>query len=162
GTLNLRHPTACQALVDAAAAAGATVVRGVRDVKVAAGSSPTVACGVNGQPLEFEAQLVVGADGRASTVRKQSGIELERPEPISWIAGILLDDLEGVPEVDTLCSDGDVFFLMFHQGNGRARSYIASGMSTQQRFAGADKTQKYFDACKAVSCYPWVEQVLAA
>src|SRR5437870_5202530 len=33
GTLNLRHPTACQALVDAAAGAGATVVRGARTVK---------------------------------------------------------------------------------------------------------------------------------
>src|SRR4051794_41699800 len=28
GTLNLRHPTACQALVDAAAGEGATIVRG--------------------------------------------------------------------------------------------------------------------------------------
>ena len=42
GTLNLRHPVACQALVDAAAGAGATVVRGVGDVKVDAGAAPTV------------------------------------------------------------------------------------------------------------------------
>jgi 2-polyprenyl-6-methoxyphenol hydroxylase-like FAD-dependent oxidoreductase len=41
GSLNLRHPDACQALLDAAASAGATVVRGVRDVVVALGSSPT-------------------------------------------------------------------------------------------------------------------------
>ena len=34
GTLNLRHPAACQALIDAAAGAGATVVRGVRDVQL--------------------------------------------------------------------------------------------------------------------------------
>ena len=40
GTLNLRHPVACQALIDAAVAAGATVVRGVKDVKLAGGSAP--------------------------------------------------------------------------------------------------------------------------
>lgn len=42
GTLNLRHPVACQALIDAAVAQGATVVRGVRDVKLGGGSAPTV------------------------------------------------------------------------------------------------------------------------
>jgi len=40
GCLNMRHPDACQALIDAVAAAGATVVRGVHDVKLSAG--PTV------------------------------------------------------------------------------------------------------------------------
>jgi hypothetical protein len=39
GRLNMRHPDACQALIDAAAA-GATVMRGVHDVKLSAG--PTV------------------------------------------------------------------------------------------------------------------------
>src|SRR4029079_2315357 len=42
GSLNLRHPDACQALLDAAADAGATVVRGVHDVVLAVGDSPTV------------------------------------------------------------------------------------------------------------------------
>src|SRR5260370_5781019 len=39
-SLNLRHPTACQALADAAAKEGATVVRGTRDVRVTAGRAP--------------------------------------------------------------------------------------------------------------------------
>src|SRR5580693_4663559 len=34
GALNMRHPDACQALIDAAAAAGATVMRDVHDVKL--------------------------------------------------------------------------------------------------------------------------------
>src|ERR1700704_818147 len=41
GSLNLRHPVACQALIDAAAAHGVTVVRGVRDVTFTGGTSPT-------------------------------------------------------------------------------------------------------------------------
>ncbi len=45
----LRHPDACQALHDAAAGAGATVVRGVSGVSLDGGASPTVAFGVDGQ-----------------------------------------------------------------------------------------------------------------
>src|SRR5262249_9167033 len=63
GTLNLRHPMACQALVDAAADAGATVVRGARDVKLANGGSPTVTYTTNGSSHEVRTSLVVGADG---------------------------------------------------------------------------------------------------
>ena len=60
GTLNLRHPVACQALIDAAATAGATVVRGARDVKLAAGSPSTVSYATNGAVHETGASLVVG------------------------------------------------------------------------------------------------------
>jgi 2-polyprenyl-6-methoxyphenol hydroxylase-like FAD-dependent oxidoreductase len=74
GTLNLRHPTACQALIEEAAKAGATVVRGVRDVKLTADPSPVVTYAIDGEMHEAEASLVVGADGRTSTVRKQTGI----------------------------------------------------------------------------------------
>jgi 2-polyprenyl-6-methoxyphenol hydroxylase-like FAD-dependent oxidoreductase len=42
GSLNLGHPAARQALLDAAAAAGADVVRGVRDVTVTGGRDPGV------------------------------------------------------------------------------------------------------------------------
>ena len=75
-----------------------TVVRGVRDVVLADGSAPTVTYATNGQATELRTTLVVGADGRASTVRKQAGITLERQEPISYIAGLLVDGLDGVPD----------------------------------------------------------------
>ena len=79
GTLNLRHPVACQALLDAAAAAGATVVRGVRDVSLAARPSPTVSYAMNGQPRRGRARHSSSArTAAASTVRKQAGITLDR------------------------------------------------------------------------------------
>src|SRR5439155_10838726 len=91
GTLNLRHPTACQALIDAAAAAGVTVVRGVGDVKISGGASPAASYLVGGQHREVTAALVVGADGRNSTVRKQAGVVLERQDAVSYIVGLLID-----------------------------------------------------------------------
>jgi 2-polyprenyl-6-methoxyphenol hydroxylase-like FAD-dependent oxidoreductase len=161
GTLNLRHPVACQALIDAAAAAGATVVRGVKDLKLAGGTSPSLAYATNGNTAEINASLVVGADGRHSTIRKQAGITLERQEPISYIAGLLIEGLDGVPEVDVLCGEGDRLFVMFHQGDGRARAYVCPGLSGQHRFSGPNGTKEFLAACN-MACYPWSEQVVNA
>jgi len=161
GSLNLRHPVACQALIDAAAAAGATVVRGVKDVKLAGGSAPSIAYAASGHTAEINASLVVGADGRQSTIRKQAGITLERHEPISYIAGLLLEGLDGVPENDVLCGEGDRLFVLFFQGNGRARAYVAPGLSGQHRFSGPDGTKEFLAACD-LKCYPWSEQVVNA
>ena len=159
GSLNLRHPTACQTLVDEAAKAGATVVRGVRDVKLTAGGSTIVSYATDGAVHEARASLVVGADGRASTVRKQTGIQLQRQEPISYIAGLLVDGLDDVPDDhDALASQDDLFFLIFHQGGGRARVYIVTGESGRRRFAGSEGTE-HFLASSARGGYPWGEQV---
>ncbi|MGO8957109.1 MAG: FAD-dependent oxidoreductase [Streptosporangiaceae bacterium] len=96
GTLNIRHPDACQALIDAAAAAGVTVVRGVHDVKLSAGQPVSVAYSSD-RAREVRARLVVGADGRSSTVRRQSGISLQRDDPVNYITGLLVDGLAGIP-----------------------------------------------------------------
>lgn len=161
GTLNLRHPVACQALLDAAAAAGATVVRGIRDVSLRPGPSPTLTYAVDGQTVEVAASLVVGADGRASKVRRQAGITLDRQPPINYIAGLLIEGLDEVPDDhDVIAGEGDVMFVMFHQGGGRARVYLIPGLSGQHRFSGPNGTEQFLAACR-LSCVPWSEQVSA-
>ena len=162
GSLNLRHPDACQALLDAAASAGASVVRGVSDVHVTAGSSPTVRYALDGTSTELRPSLVVGADGRRSVTRRELSITVERQPETSYIAGLLLDDLAAVPDdCDVLIGEGDRFFLLFHQGDGRARAYVCTGLSGQHRFAGPDGTARFLQAC-SMSAYPWSEQVVAA
>jgi 2-polyprenyl-6-methoxyphenol hydroxylase-like FAD-dependent oxidoreductase len=161
GNLNMRHPDACQALIDAAATAGATVVRGVQDVKVIA--AQTVSITYSGDRAgEVNARLVVGADGRSSTVRRQTGISLQRDDPMNYIAGLLVDGLEGIPDdQDVLIGEGDLFLLMFHQGGGRARLYLCPGRSGQHRFAGPDAAQRFLSAWNA-RCYPLSSSVAAA
>lgn len=162
GSLNLRHPDACQALLDAAAGAGATVVRGVRGVELSGGAPPSVSWAVDGETHMARTSLVVGADGRASTVRKQVGIELERQEPVGYIAGMLLDGLDEVPDDhDAMVAEGDRLFLLFHQGGARARAYLAGGLSSQHRFSGRGAARSFLEACD-LSCFPWSEQVVAA
>jgi menaquinone-9 beta-reductase len=161
GTLNLRHPDACQALIDAAAAAGATVVRGVHDVRLSTGPELSVHYTADG-PREARARLVVGADGRSSTVRRQAGISLQRDDPINYIAGLLVDGLAGIPdEHDVMVGTGDQLMLMFHQGGGRARLYIVVGRSGQRRFAGPDAAEHFLAAWQP-GCYPLSELVSAA
>ena len=163
GTLNMRHPDACRTLIDAAAAVGATVVRGVHDVKLSAGSAGQNAFITYSGDLagEVHAQLVVGADGRSSTVRRQAGIYLQRDDPVNYLAGLLVDGLAGIPdENDVLVAEGDLFMLMFHQGGGRARLYVGLGRSGQRRFAGPDAASQFLAAWKP-RCYPMSELVAA-
>ena len=54
-----------------------------------------------------------------------------------------------------------MFFLVFHQGGGRARVYLCTGVSGQHRFSGRTGTEQFLAACN-VACYPWSEQVMAA
>lgn len=162
GTLNLRHPTACQALVDAAAAAGAMVVRGVRDVKLQPGDPTTVSYRTEQGDGELASPLVVGADGRASTVRRQVGITLDKQPATSYIAGLLLDGLDDVPDdYDVMANESDLLFLLFHQDGGRARSYLATGVSGRRRFAGPEGPRRFLDACH-LSCLPWSDRLVAA
>jgi len=162
GSLNLRHPDACQALIQAADAAGATVVRGVRHVKLAPGQPMTVSYGLGDETREVTTQLVVGADGRASTVRKQVGVTLERDAAIGYIAGLLLDGVEGVPDdYDVIVSEGDLYFVLFHQGGGRARAYLASGLSGRHRFSGRESAERFL-AASALATYPWSDRVTTA
>jgi 2-polyprenyl-6-methoxyphenol hydroxylase-like FAD-dependent oxidoreductase len=137
-------------------------VRGIEDVTLRHGESPTVSFIAQGRAGEVAAALVVGADGRASTVRRQAGIRLERQEPVNYVAGLLVDGLDDVPDdYDVFVGEGEAMFVMFHQGAGRARVYLVPGLSGRQRFAGPDGTRRFLDACR-LSCYPWSEQVAAA
>jgi menaquinone-9 beta-reductase len=153
GTLNIRHPDACQALADAAMAAGATVVRGVHDVKLTAGPDVSVTYRA-GREAEVRARLVVGADGRSSTVRRQAGITLQRDDPVNYLAGMLVDGLAGIAdEHDIMVMEGDRILLLFHQGHGRARLYVGVGRSGQRRFAGPDAATRFLAAWEP-GCYP--------
>jgi 2-polyprenyl-6-methoxyphenol hydroxylase-like FAD-dependent oxidoreductase len=106
GMLNLGHPTACQALTDAAASAGARVIRGVHDVTITPGTSPTVSFGTSDGGIdEVTATLVVGADGRTSAVRRQAGISLEREPQIGYIAGLLVEASTTCPAITTSPSE---------------------------------------------------------
>jgi menaquinone-9 beta-reductase len=163
GTLNLRHPDACAALAGAAVKQGATVLRGVTAVEVAPGANPTVAyTGDDGARVELAPRLVVGADGRASTVRRQVGITLQRQAEVHMIAGLLVDGLDDVPDsADFLAGDGDLFMAAFHQGGGRMRIYLCPGLAQRHRFSGPGGVDEFL-AAAGFGCLPFGDQLAGA
>jgi 2-polyprenyl-6-methoxyphenol hydroxylase-like FAD-dependent oxidoreductase len=158
GCLNLRHPEACAALAAAASAAGADVRRGVRDVEVTLGDAPSVRWREDGTTGELECRLVVGADGRASVVRRALGIELEKQQATDHLAGLLVKT-EGMPEAfDFIAGTPDQFLLGFRQHDGYVRVYIGLGDSGRRRFAGANGARAFLDACRA-DCVPFSDAI---
>ena len=152
GPLGVSHPGACDAFDAAAVAAGAELVRGVRDVSVTPGSPPVVAYALDGQTTSVTPRIVVGADGRESTVRRQLGFELHATEPRTIGAGMLVDGTDGWPEGDMVIgSEADRNFLVFPQGGGRARLYLFYDVRERHRLAGPEKHKVFLDAFRLTS-----------
>lgn len=150
GSVNLAHPVACRALVDAATSAGAHVRIGVRDVQVSAGARPSARwVGEGDEVLEARAALVVGADGRRSSVRLQASIPFEVDSTAHQIAGVLVDGVEGMDtDVNLAARESDLLFLAFPQNDGRARLYFNFPTEQRTRFAGKDAARRFLDACR--------------
>ncbi|MEO8538943.1 MAG: FAD-dependent monooxygenase [bacterium] len=147
GPLSLGHPQACQALFDAAAAAGAVAIRGVSDVNVSGGDAPSVSYTVDGGEHVAEAKVVAGADGRGSVVRRQAGIELHQEPTHHFFAGMLVEGADDWPtDVESMGTEGDVQYFVFPQGPGKLRLYLSYGIEQKSRLAGKDAQQKFLDA----------------
>lgn len=140
GSLNLHHPVACQALLDAAAEAGATVVRGVRNLVVVPGVNPRLSYqrgdGEHVKTVSLEASLVVGADGRGSVVRRCAGIVLLEQEATVCIAGLLLQGVGGSDKHDSVVEHELGLCLLIHQGGGKARAYHIVPLAQRDRYVG--------------------------
>jgi len=147
GPLSVGHPQACQALFDAAAAAGATVVRSVEDVTMTGGAQPSLSYTAGGARHEVTARLVVGADGRGSVVRRQAGIELHHDKTHHYFAGMLVEGADEWPiDVQTMGTEGDVQFFVFPQAPGKLRLYLSYGLDQKSRLAGDGAEQKFIEA----------------
>lgn len=150
GALCLRHPVACEAFASAAQGAGATVVRSVRDATVSLGRQPSVSWTANGQAEEASVRLLVGADGKVSSIRRQAAIELREEDPPSFVAGMLAGGLDGTPKsIGYSVNEADRFLIAFPQNGGRARLYVCVAPDDRTRFTGADAGERFLAAWKS-------------
>jgi len=125
GAMDVGHPQTCTALAEMAVAAGVTFLRGVGDVSVSAGVAPCVRYGLDDVEHEVRCRLIVGADGRASSVRRQLGLTLHGTEPRTWGAGMLASGLASLPvQRAALGTHDDVLYLIFPCEGGVARLYL--------------------------------------
>jgi 2-polyprenyl-6-methoxyphenol hydroxylase-like FAD-dependent oxidoreductase len=163
GSLNLRHPEACEALAKLASGDGARVERGVSRVAVRRGPRPEVtAQSSTGETLELHPRLVVGADGRNSMVRRQIGIELERHQATHMISGVIVDGLDDLEiDHDFLATTDDLFMASFRQHHGQVRVYLCPGMKEKNRFAGRNGMAEFLRSAN-FGCLPFGDRLATA
>jgi 2-polyprenyl-6-methoxyphenol hydroxylase-like FAD-dependent oxidoreductase len=162
GSLNVGHPQACDALARAAAEAGACVALGVGDVVVTPGPAPAIAYELDDVEHHVQCRLVVGADGRSSSVRRQVGIELHETTPRIAGAGLLVEGLrKWQGELEAVGTAGDVFYLVFPRPGGLARLYLMWDIARRDRFAGANRQADFLDAFR-LDCLPGGDELAAA
>ena len=159
GPLTIGHPKLCGVLDDAAVAAGAKFLRGVRKVHVEPGERPTVCFDHKGVTHELRPRLVVAADGRHGKTAQQVGIKLNADPVHHWFSGMLVEDAHGWPEdLQVICTAGEVNILVFPQGNGRSRLYLGVAMGDKERFMGEEAPQRFLDAFR-LACVPHSEAI---
>ena len=155
GPMCLGHPKMCRILNAQATQSGATLVRGVQGIKLDTAATPSISFRHDNKTYEIEARLIVGADGRSSTVRKQAGIELDYDPIRHFFGGMLVEGATDLPDdKQWIGTEGDVHYLCFPQGNGKARLYLGFSPGTPSRFSGKDGPQKFLEAFAVNSAPP--------
>jgi len=145
--LCMRHPVMCDLLDARAIESGAELLRGVTDLQVTPGAAPEVRFKHEGVEHKFNPRIIVGADGRNSTVRSQIGVEQHRDPTHHLMAGMLVDGTTGWPaDLQIFGTEARVNFLAFPQSTERVRLYICYGIDDKRRFAGADNQARFLDA----------------
>src|SRR5580693_3901689 len=155
GGLCASHPKACQALAEDAVRSGAELVRGVTEVRVQTGKRPSITF-LNGAEREVRPRLIIGADGRTSTARRQSGIHLNKAPATHVVAGLLVEGASRWP--DDECTpggvEGDLDFYVFQQGDGCLRLYTCHANEQAGRWAGRAGAQRFVEAFAGLRSIP--------
>jgi len=147
GCLGFSHPRTCDLLNRVAVEAGATLIRGIRDLRVEPGMPPRIAFTADGVAHEYNPSLLVGADGRGSQVGRQAGIVMSEDEPHHLFAGLLVQGSFGWPaDTVSIGNAGDYNYFVIPQGSDRARLYLGFERANASRFAGASGGQRFLDA----------------
>jgi 2-polyprenyl-6-methoxyphenol hydroxylase-like FAD-dependent oxidoreductase len=155
GPLCASHPQTCQALAENAVRSGADLVWGAAEVRVQPGTRPSVTF-YNGRKTQLRPRLVIGADGRASTVRTQSGIPVTKAPATHMIAGLLVDGASRWPDDEFTAGgvEGDFEFYVFPQGGGRLRLYTCHANEQAARWAGRAGAQRFVEAFGGLQSIP--------
>lgn len=149
GGLCVGHPQASRALNSLAGERGAVVRHGVGDVEVVAGRSPSVRYELDGELHEVTCRLVVGADGRQSTVRRSLGIDLQQVASKVTLGGMLVKTDQWRADQSVIGTEGDRMYLAFPRPGGYVRLYLTC--EAGPRTSGADRGSRMLDAFRLSS-----------
>ena len=163
GGFCLGHPATCDILARLARTSGASVLRGTSDMSVTSGSRPNVSCTHDGASLEIRPRLVIGADGRNSSVRKNLGFKVNADKPRNLLGGMLIKGVPSWPrDMQAIGVEERFNFLVFPQGHDLLRLYGSYHFADKSRFDGRDRREKLIDAFAKLTCLPYAEAIAAS
>lgn len=149
GALCVGHPQASEALNKHAEQCGARVERGVGDVEISAGAASVVRYELDGNVIDVSCRLIVGADGRQSTVRRALNLGLHQVESKAILGGMLVHAPEWHMMGAFTGNEGDRYFLGFPRRGGFVRLYMACEPGTAR--SGPDRAQQMLDGFRLES-----------
>lgn len=149
-SLSFHHPVMQEALLSAAAEAGADVRRHANVKSITPGAPAVVEFDSGGAAESVSARLVVGADGRSSSVRKWGKFTVRQDPARLMIAGVLLEGGRSYRE--------DAGYLILNpgilqgsfvapQGGRRFRAYLGYRCDSDLRIQGLDALPRFIDEC---------------
>ncbi|MBL4865654.1 MAG: FAD-dependent monooxygenase [Pseudomonadales bacterium] len=154
GPLAIEHVVLQNSALDKAIESGCSVKRGVANIEIKPGSNPRVSYEHDGGSLQCDCRLIVGADGRTSTVRRQSGLEIVEDPVDHLIAGLLVDNADDWPEdLEAVGKYGNMYYFIFPQGNGKIRLYADFDLEDRGRFTGESGAKEMLSAFN-MACVP--------
>lgn len=155
GSFCMSHPAMCAALAAEAERLGVRVLREVESLDVRPGEPPDLGFVHAGQAHRWRPRLVVGADGRASIVRRMAGLALLADPRHHLMGGMLVDGVPEWPEdTQVIGNEGRLFFLMFPQRGQRVRLYLCFDTADKAPYQGPHRRENVLAAIGALSCLP--------
>jgi 2-polyprenyl-6-methoxyphenol hydroxylase-like FAD-dependent oxidoreductase len=139
-------------VIEAASAAGAEVRRGARVRGIEPGSPGRVTIEEQGKVEEVSARLIVGADGRSSSVRKWAGFESRQDPPKLFFCGVLLENVRAPRDVFChIAAPGMGFVAYLFPQRDRVRAYFGWHKDTGfQRLQGAGDVGRFMESADKI------------
>jgi 2-polyprenyl-6-methoxyphenol hydroxylase-like FAD-dependent oxidoreductase len=145
--LTFYHPRMQEALLQAAADAGAEVRRGTTVRSVTPASPARVVFEDDSGTTEVDCRIAVGADGRGSPTRRWGGFQVQQEPDFLFVSGVLVDGMpadEHTLRMNMNLATGVMSFLN-PQGGKRVRAYLVWRKDAGLRFQGENDAARFFE-----------------
>ncbi|QYC42708.1 hypothetical protein Nocox_25535 [Nonomuraea coxensis DSM 45129] len=153
GPMSFPHHQVCELMAEQAAAGGARLVMDAAKIGVRPGPEPVVTYRTPEGEHELRPRIVLGATGRGNTVGRQIGVTM-RNSMHHWGGGMMVEGLDDWPQdVQAMGTEGDVMFMVFPQGYGRARLYLNFPTANKHRYRGPGGVERFLAAFE-LDCLP--------
>jgi menaquinone-9 beta-reductase len=148
--LTFGHPHMQETLLTAASEAGAEIRRGAVVRSVTPGPLQSVEFESAPRKEQVQCRLVVGADGRGSSVRKWGNFSVSRDADRLLFGGVLLEEVD-VPRTDAIWMTIEPklaqMALIGPQAQGVARAYLGYRIDSNYRVQGRASFARFVEEC---------------